>query len=124
MVTATGSGGRPWEPCALLFEAISVLLPETFTAHANWKSDNCHDVYWSPTASADHVTPVSVGSTDVEENWATRSAARNMVRRLSPRSPGWCKPRRNVGTERWERGVSSSEIMERHRPVLVQSSIF
>ena len=105
-----------------LFEAMSVLWPETFPTHPNWKTEECHDAYWSHTASLDHVEPVSVGGKEAADNWVTTSAARNMVRsRFSLDSLGWA-PGPRQPSDGWDGGVQLFlAMMECHRSKLERS---
>ena len=102
-----------------LFEAMSVLWDQTFPTHPNWKTEDTHDAYWSHTASLDHVEPIAVGGKEVEENWVTTSAARNMVRSRFPlESLDWTlQPRAEKGD--WDGGVRVFLLlMAKHREKL------
>lgn len=58
----------------------SILLPDEFPFHPNWKMDRTHIAYWEMTPTVDHIVPVSRGGVDGEENWATTSMMRNSAK--------------------------------------------
>lgn len=63
-----------------VLRAISVMLPEGFPYHPNWKMDATHPAYWDLTATIDHLIPVARGGADNEGNWVTTSMARNSAK--------------------------------------------
>jgi hypothetical protein len=51
---------------------LSTVLPEDLPYHPNWKIGSVHPIYWTHTASLEHVVAWSTdGSNDVEENLVT-----------------------------------------------------
>ena len=40
---------------------LSLLLPQEFPFHSNWKTDACHSAFWELFPTIDHVVPVSRG---------------------------------------------------------------
>lgn len=69
------SGDRLVFPGAL--RLLSILMPEEFPFHSNWKTSECHLAYWQLLPTIDHIIPVSRGGEDVEENWVCTSQLRN-----------------------------------------------
>lgn len=59
---------------------ISLLLPETFPFHPNWKSDRTHPAYWALLPTIDHIVPIARGGLDQESNWVTTSQAYNSAK--------------------------------------------
>jgi len=72
------SGYRLVFPGAL--RLISVLLPNDFPYHANWKMSETHIAFWELSPTVDHIVPVSRGCADSEENWVTTSMLRNSAK--------------------------------------------
>lgn len=72
------SGARVVFPPVL--RAISVMLPEAFPFHPNWKMEVTHPAYWELTATIDHIEATSRGGADDESNWVTTSMARNSAK--------------------------------------------
>ncbi len=56
---------------------ISMLMPDEFPFHKNWKMSECHIAYWQLLPTIDHVVPVSRGGLDEESNWVSTSQLRN-----------------------------------------------
>lgn len=56
---------------------LSILMPDEFPFHRNWKTSECHIAYWQLLPTIDHVIPVSRGGEDVEKNWVCTSQLRN-----------------------------------------------
>jgi hypothetical protein len=52
---------------------LSVLLPEQFPYHRNWKQSETHPAYWELFPTIDHVVPVARGGADDETNIVTTS---------------------------------------------------
>lgn len=52
---------------------LSILMPEEFPAHPNWKMSATHLAFWELFPTIDHVIPVARGGTDDETNWVTTS---------------------------------------------------
>lgn len=44
-----------------LLRLLSTILPDVFPYHPNWKRGACHPVYWSLSATVDHVVPLADG---------------------------------------------------------------
>jgi hypothetical protein len=59
---------------------LSVLLPEEFPFHPNWRMDLTHPAFWELFPTIDHVVPVARGGADTEENWVTTSQLRNSAK--------------------------------------------
>jgi hypothetical protein len=59
---------------------LSLLLPEEFPFHPNWKMDSTHPAFWELFPTIDHVVPVARGGIDAEENWVTTSQLRNSAK--------------------------------------------
>ncbi len=59
---------------------LSILLPDEFPAHVNWKMSESHLMFWELFPTIDHVEPVSRGGVDAEENWVTTSMLRNQAK--------------------------------------------
>jgi hypothetical protein len=72
------SGGRLVFPGTL--RLLSLLLPEEFPFHPNWKMDSTHPAFWVLFPTIDHVVPVARGGIDTEENWVTTSQLRNSAK--------------------------------------------
>ena len=60
--------------------ALSIMLPDEFPFHANWKMNLTHPAFWELFPTIDHVVPVTRGGIDCEENWVTRSQLRNSAK--------------------------------------------
>jgi hypothetical protein len=72
------SGQRLVFPAVL--RMLSVLLPEEFPFHPNWKMTATHPAYWELFPTIDHVVPVARSGADTEDNWVTTSMRRNAVK--------------------------------------------
>ena len=59
---------------------LSVVLPEAFPFHPNWKTDVTHPAFWELGATIDHLVPVTRGGADDDSNWVTTSMARNSAK--------------------------------------------
>jgi hypothetical protein len=59
---------------------LSLLLPLEFPFHTNWKTDACHFAFYELFPTVDHVTPVSRGGADQEDNWVSTSMLRNAAK--------------------------------------------
>jgi hypothetical protein len=82
------SGNRLIFPPVL--RVISVMLPNEFPYHPNWKTELTHPAYWELGASVDHLVPVTRGGQDEESNWVTTSMARNFAKmNWTPGELGW-----------------------------------
>ncbi|MBX7133932.1 MAG: HNH endonuclease [Fimbriimonadaceae bacterium] len=60
--------------------ALSVLMPEEFPFHPNWKQSEAHPAFWDLSATIDHVVPVARGGADDESNVVTTSMVRNAAK--------------------------------------------
>lgn len=72
------TGDRLVFPGAL--RLLSLLMPEEFPFHRNWKTSECHLAYWQLLPTIDHVIPVSRGGKDTEDNWVCTSQLRNSAK--------------------------------------------
>ena len=59
---------------------LSVLWPEQFPFHTNWKMGETHLAYWQLYPTVDHVVPLARGGPDDETNWVTTSQLRNSAK--------------------------------------------
>ena len=59
---------------------ISQLLPEEIPYHKNWKTTECHILFWHLSPTIDHVEPVARGGLDIEDNWVCTSMLRNAAK--------------------------------------------
>lgn len=59
---------------------LSVLLPEEFPFHRNWKMDLTHPAFWELFPTIDHLVPVARGGEDAKENWVTTSQLLNSAK--------------------------------------------
>ncbi|WP_137725903.1 HNH endonuclease [Prescottella subtropica] len=60
---------------------ISELIPLEFPHHRNWKFEATHLLYWTHTASLEHVVPLARGGRDTPDNMVTTCYACNDARR-------------------------------------------
>lgn len=72
------SGDRLVFPGSL--RLLSALLPAEFPYHPNWKTTECHQLYWLLFPTVDHVEPIARGGRDEESNWVTTSMMRNSAK--------------------------------------------
>lgn len=72
------SGARLVFPPVL--RILSVVMPDEFPFHPNWKTDVTHPAYWEIGATIDHLVPVTRGGSDSEANWITTSMALNSAK--------------------------------------------
>jgi hypothetical protein len=69
---------------------ISLVMPEEFPFHKNWKMSDCHLAYWQLLPTIDHIVPVSRGGHDEESNWVCTSQLRNSAKsNWLPEELGW-----------------------------------
>jgi len=59
---------------------LSLVLPEVFPAHPNWKMSESHIMYWELFPTIDHIIPISRGGKDEISNWVTTSMLRNQAK--------------------------------------------
>ncbi|KZF06332.1 MULTISPECIES: HNH endonuclease [unclassified Rhodococcus (in: high G+C Gram-positive bacteria)] len=72
------SGDRLIHPGAL--RLLSVVLPNEFPAHSNWKMTETHFAFWELFPTIDHLDPVARGGADEASNWVTTSMLRNSAK--------------------------------------------
>lgn len=72
------SGTQLVNPAVL--RTLSVIFPEAFPAHPNWKMSDTHFAFWELFPTIDHLIPVSRGGVDDETNWVTASMLRNSAK--------------------------------------------
>lgn len=72
------SGSRLVFPPVL--RVLSLLLPEEFPFHRNWKIAETHKAYWELFPTLDHVTPVVLGGRDDDGNLVSTSMLRNAAK--------------------------------------------
>lgn len=72
------SGSKLINPAAL--RLLSVLIPDEFPAHPNWKQSESHIAFWELFPTIDHLVPVARGGNDDESNWMTTSMLRNSAK--------------------------------------------
>ncbi|WP_407727525.1 HNH endonuclease (plasmid) [Rhodococcoides fascians] len=72
------SGDRLIHPGAL--RLLSVVLPNEFPAHPNWKMTETHFAFWELFPTIDHLDPVARGGADEASNWFTTSMLRNSAK--------------------------------------------
>jgi len=63
-----------------ILRLLSLLMPEEFPFHKNWKMSECHIGYWQLLPTIDHVIPVSRGGKDEESNMVCTSQLRNSAK--------------------------------------------
>jgi len=64
-----------------VLRVLSIVLPDEFPYHPNWKTSVTHPAFWEVGATIDHVVPVSRGGADGVSNWVvTTSMARNSAK--------------------------------------------
>ncbi len=59
---------------------LSVLWPEQFPHHPNWRMSETHLAYWRLCPTVDHIVPVARGGPDDATNWVTTSQLRNSAK--------------------------------------------
>ncbi len=59
---------------------ISLMLPEEFPFHSNWKQELTHPAYWELYPTVDHIVPVARGGTNEDSNLVTTSMLRNLAK--------------------------------------------
>jgi len=59
---------------------LSILMPEEFPFHPNWKMDRCHAAYWHLYPTIDHLIPIARGGTNEPVNMVTTSMLRNSAK--------------------------------------------
>lgn len=81
--------------------AISLLLPNEFPYHRNWRQSQTHPAFWELYPTIDHLIPLARGGSDAEDNVVTTSMVRNSAKgnwllselqwaeQLAPPREGW-----------------------------------
>ena len=70
---------------------LSHLLPDEIPYHSNWKTSECHMLFWHLYPTVDHVVPVARGGSDVAENLVCTSMLRNGAKsHWTLEELGWC----------------------------------
>jgi len=83
------SGTRLVHPAAL--RLLTILIPEAFPAHPNWKMNESHIAFWELFPTIDHVEPVARGGADGPENWVCTSMLKNQAKsHWTLEELGWC----------------------------------
>jgi hypothetical protein len=59
---------------------LSLLLPDEIPYHPNWKTTECHLLFWHLSPTVDHVVPVARGGVDCADNWVCTSMLRNATK--------------------------------------------
>lgn len=59
---------------------LSVLLPDEFPHHVNWKFGEGHPIYWELCPTLDHLVPTSRGGRNDPSNWITTSMVKNAAK--------------------------------------------
>lgn len=72
------SGARLVFPGAL--RALSLMVPDVFPFHPNWKMTATHIAFWELSPTVDHVVPVARGGEDGPANWVTTSMLHNSAK--------------------------------------------
>ncbi len=73
-----------------MLRVLSIMYPNEFPYHPNYKADECHSAFWDLTPSLDHVVPFSLGGEDDEANWVTTSNKNNSIKNVySLEEIGW-----------------------------------
>lgn len=63
-----------------ILRLLSMMIPEVFPFHTNWKMTECHIAYWQLSPTIDHIIPVARGGDDNEKNMVTTSMLRNSAK--------------------------------------------
>ena len=72
------TGDRLVYPGAL--RVLSLMIPDDFPAHPNWKMSETHMAYWELFPTLDHIQPIGRGGEDTNENIVTTSMLRNQAK--------------------------------------------
>ncbi len=82
--------------------AMSVLAPDLFPYHPNWRQSATHPAYWSHYSTIDHVVPLARGGADDESNVVTTSMLRNAAKSNWLLSElGWPEPKASL-VQHWD----------------------
>lgn len=63
-----------------VLRTLSGILPEELPSHPNWKRGECHPIYWTHTASLEHVQPWALGGENSLDNLATSCSRCNYAK--------------------------------------------
>ncbi len=63
-----------------VLRVLTVLLPDQFPFHRNWKMAETHQVYWDLFPTLDHIVPIARGGGDYEDNLVSTSMLRNSAK--------------------------------------------
>ncbi len=112
------SGDRLVYPGAL--RCITLLLPDSFPAHPNWKMTDTHLGYWELFPTLDHVVPIARGGPDSDDNLVTTSMLRNQAKSSwTLESLGWkMHPPGNMAD--WDGLIGATDKMLSSRPQLLE----
>src|SRR3954452_15480677 len=61
---------------------LSLLMPEEFPYHPNWKQSKTHPAFWEHYPTIDHVIPLPRGGRDDETNLVTHLCSETVPRRI------------------------------------------
>jgi hypothetical protein len=56
---------------------LSIIYPNEFPFHSNWKTSECHPAYWDLFPTIDHIRPIARGGRNNSENLVTTSMGKN-----------------------------------------------
>lgn len=59
---------------------LSIILPQEFPFHPNWKMSESHNIYWEFFPTIDHIVPIARGGVNNESNWVCTSMLRNSAK--------------------------------------------
>ena len=59
---------------------LSDFLPDQIPYHPNWKTTECHMLFWYLSPTLDHLVPIARGGPDNESNWVCASMFRNQIK--------------------------------------------
>lgn len=63
-----------------LIKILTIVFPDIFKYHKNWKMSDTHMIYWDLYPTIDHFIPIARGGQDNESNWITTSMIRNSAK--------------------------------------------
>lgn len=105
-----------------VLRTLSLLFPDAFPYHPNWKFGACHEAWWRLFPTLDHLEPVARGGRDEPANWMTTSMLNNSVKahwtleelKWSLSEPGDLKD--------WDGLLGWFLDFEKHEPALVRDT--
>lgn len=59
---------------------LSSIMPNEIPYHRNWKTTECHMLFWHLSPTVDHVLPVARGGLDESSNWVCTSMVLNAAK--------------------------------------------